>query len=330
MNRAHLLAGALAVAAWVAPLVAQTSAVAPEATAQPTATLQITLLGTGNPRPSLERFGPSILVEAGAQRVLIDAGRGASQRLFQIGGRDALVNIDAVFFTHLHSDHVVGLPDLWLTSWIFGRAKALEVIGPPGTAEMAGHLEQAYAWDIDARAKDEGHPREGVRLAAKNVQPGVVYDRDGLKVTAFAVDHGNLLKPAYGFRIDYRGRSAAFSGDTRFFEPLVEQVQGVDVLVHEVVSPEVELKRTLVEDPHAVEAIIAHHTTPEQAGTIFSRVKPRLAVYSHIVPSPTTAEDLIGLTRRTYAGPLAVGYDLMTIVIGDTIEVYPRKTTGDN
>jgi len=319
MIRVRSFAGVLAVIAWGASLAAQ-----------PSATLQVTLLGTGNPRPSLERFGPSILVEAGARRVLIDAGRGATQRLFQIGERDALVGLDAVFLTHLHSDHVVGLPDLWLTSWIFGREKALEVIGPPGTAEMAGHLEQAFEWDIHARSKDEGHPREGVRLAAKNVQPGVVYEKDGLRVTAFAVDHGVLLAPAYGYRVDYQGRSVAFSGDTRFFEPLIEQAKGVDVLVHEVVSPEVELRRTLVKDPRAVEAIIAHHTTPEQAGTIFSRVKPRLAVYSHIVPSPTTAEDLIGLTRRTFSGPLAVGYDLMTIVIGDTIEVYPRKTTGDN
>src|SRR5262245_45108328 len=100
MERARILAGALAVA-WSTAL-----------SAQPSATLQVTLLGTGNPRPTLDRFGPSILVEAGSRRVLIDAGRGASQRLFEIDGRDALVGLDAVFLTHLHSDHVVGLPDL--------------------------------------------------------------------------------------------------------------------------------------------------------------------------------------------------------------------------
>ncbi|HBL27991.1 MAG TPA: MBL fold metallo-hydrolase [Acidobacteria bacterium] len=316
--RRRTLAWALTAAVW-----------STAAAAQPSGTLQVTLLGTGNPRPSLERFGPSILVEAGARRVLIDAGRGATQRLFEIAGRDALVGLDAVFLTHLHSDHVVGLPDLWLTSWVFGRARALELIGPPGTADMASHLEQAYQWDITARSKDEGFPLEGVRLAARDVQPGVVYERDGMKVTAFAVDHGGVLVPAYGFRVDFQGRSVAFSGDTRFFEPLVEHARGVDVLVHEVISPEVELRRTQVQGARAIDAIIAHHATPEQAGTIFSKVKPRLAVYSHIVPSPTTAEDLIGPTRRTWTGPLAVGYDLMTIVIGDTIEVHPRKVQSD-
>ncbi len=291
--------------------------------------LQVTLLGTGNPRPSLDRFGPSILVEAGPHRLLIDAGRGATQRLFQIGARDALVGVDMVLLTHLHSDHVVGLPDLWLTSWVFGRAKPLQVIGPAGTAEMAGHLEQAFAWDVAMRSSDELFPRDGVRLAARNVQPGVVIEREGLRITAFAVDHGGVTAPAFGYRVDYQGRSAIFSGDTVLSEALVEHARGVDVLVHEVISPEVELRRAQVPDPEAVKRILAHHTSPEQAGTLFSRIKPRLAVYSHIVPSPATAEDLVGPTRRTYTGPLAVGYDLMTIVIGETIDVHPRQTIGD-
>lgn len=296
---------------------------------QASGTLQVTLLGTGNPRPNMERFGPSILVEAGTHRIVIDAGRGSSQRLFEIGAREALVGVEALFLTHLHSDHVVGLPDLWLTSWVFGRAKSLEVFGPPGTAEMSGHLQQAFKWDVDMRSKDEGFPLEGVRLSARDVQPGVAFDRDGLRVTAFAVEHGGVITPAYGYRVDYQGRSVAFSGDTKLFEPLVEHAKGVDVIVHEVISPEVEMRRAQVQGAHAIERVISHHTSPEQAGTIFARIKPRLAVYSHIVPSPTTAEDLIGPTRRTYAGPLAVGYDLMTIVIGDTVETFPRKTLSD-
>ena len=318
MTRRWILAFSLVAMAWASAPIAQQKG-----------TFQITLLGTGNPRPNMERFGPSILVEAGRQRVLIDAGRGAAQRLFEIGARDALTGINALFLTHLHSDHVVGLPDLWLTSWVFGRAKALEVVGPPGTAEMAGHLEKAFQWDIITRFKDEAYPLEGVRLAARDTPPGVAYEKDGLRVTAFAVDHGDVIAPAYGYRVDYQGRSAAFSGDTRFFEPIATHAQGVDVLVHEVVSPEVEQRRAQVQGPFAIERTIAHHASPEQVGTVFSRVKPRLAVYSHIVPSPTTAEDLIGPTRRTYSGPLAVGYDLMTIVIGDTVEVHPRRTLSD-
>lgn len=292
-------------------------------------TLQLTLLGTGNPRPSLDRFGPAILVEAGRQRVLIDTGRGVSQRLFEIGQREALTSVDVVLFSHLHSDHVVGLPDLWLTAWVFGRARPWTVLGPPGTAEMTGHLEQAFAADIGIRARDEGFPREGVRFDARNVEPGVVFEREGLRITAFAVDHGAEAKPAYGYRLDYAGRSVVLSGDTRIFEPLVEHAKGADVIVHEVVSPEVEMRRAQVQGERALQRIVARHTSPEQAGTLFSRIRPRLAVYSHIVPSPTTAADLIEPTRRTYDGPLSVGYDLMTIRIGDTIDVFPHPVISD-
>ncbi len=310
-------------------LLAMVAAVPRALDAQPSPTLQITLLGTGNPRPTAERFGPAILVEAGPLAILIDTGRGSTQRLFEIGQRGLLTRIDAVFLTHLHSDHTVGLPDLFLTAWIFGRATPHAVYGPPGTAAMARHLEQAFAFDREVRARDEGFPAAGATLDATDAAPGIVFERDGLRVSAFPVDHGTEARPAYGYRVDYRGRSAAFSGDTRFFEPLADVAKGVDVLVHEVIAPEVEMRRAQVQGAAALERIIARHASPEQAGTIFARVKPRLAVYSHIVPSPTTADDLIAPTRRTYDGPLAVGYDLMTIVVGDTVEVFPRPTMPD-
>ena len=291
--------------------------------------LQITLLGTGNPRPSLERFGPSILVEAGGQRLLIDAGRGAAQRLFQIGQRDALTGLDAVLLTHLHSDHTVGIPDVWLTPWIFGRARALPLLGPAGTADMARHLTHAYAWDIATRQKDEGFPADGVRLDGRDVTPGVVWNRDGVTVTAFAVDHGAFATPAFGYRIAAGGRSVVVSGDMRFDERFVDHARGADVVITEVISPEVEARRAQVRDPKALERILARHISPEQAGTLFSRIKPRLAVFTHVVPSPATAEDLLPPARTTYGGPLAAGYDLMTIVVGNTVETFTRRTLSD-
>ena len=107
--------------------------------------IKVTLLGTGTPAPVMNRFGPSILVEAGGQKFLFDAGRGALQRLTQIKAR--WQDVDGVFLTHLHSDHLVGFPDLWLTGWIVGsgRDSPLNVWGPRGTKKMMSLLERT-AW----------------------------------------------------------------------------------------------------------------------------------------------------------------------------------------
>ena len=289
-------------------------------------TLKVTLLGTGRPDPVMDRFGPSTLVEAGGQTLLFDCGRGASQRLWQL--QTPLSRVSAVFLTHLHSDHTVGLPDLWLTGWMpapYGRRTVpLRVWGPEGTRSMMSSLKEAYKWDIRVRGEGDGLPAAGIDVAAAEVRQGVVYERDGLKVTAFDVDHGGLLQPAFGYRIDYQGRSVVISGDTRPSENLVAFAREADVLIHEVIAARPEL---LAKSADA-RRIVGYHTGPEDAGKIFERVKPKLAVYSHVVLLTTdpsisapTLSELTPRTRTTYSGPLEVGEDLMTILIGDRVDV---------
>jgi ribonuclease Z len=162
----------------------------------------------------MNRFGPSTLVEAGEQALLFDAGRGALQRLTEL--RVPWQAVQGVFLTHLHSDHVVGFPDLWLTGWLIvpGRNVPLQVWGPRGTANMMSHLRQAYESDIRVRIANDGAAPDGVVLRVKEISDGVVYDSGGVKVTAFEVDHAPV-KPAFGYRVDYAGRSVVLSGDTR-------------------------------------------------------------------------------------------------------------------
>ena len=198
--------------------------------------LKVTLLGTGTPRPVMERFGPSILVEAGKEKLLFDCGRGATQRLYQL--KVPFADLTALFLTHLHSDHIVGIPDFYLTGWIFGRNTPLRVWGPTGTAEMMSHLEQAYQFDIHVRRDvDERLPAQGVVVVAKDIEQGVIYQNGDFKVTAFTVDHAPI-KPAFGYRVDYAGHSVVLSGDTRYSENLIHFAQGADVLIHEVIDPE--------------------------------------------------------------------------------------------
>lgn len=284
--------------------------------------IKVTLLGTGTPAPVMNRFGPSILVEAGGQKLLFDTGRGALQRLTQIGvpWRD----VQGVFLTHLHSDHLVGLPDLWLTGWLVSQRSApLAVWGPKGTRKMVSHLEQAFEYDIKIRVVDDHAAPDGALIVVEEVSNGFVYEKDGVKVTAFDVDH-TPVTPAFGYRIDYAGRAVVLSGDTRPSENLIRFAQGVDLLVHEVAVPETYRRARIA--PELAKSRIAHHTTPEQAGEVFARTKPRLAVYSHIGLPSATEQDIVPPTRINYNGALELGEDLMVIEVGDKITV--RRPAG--
>jgi ribonuclease Z len=290
---------------------------------------RVTLLGTAPPNPRPDRFGPSTLVEAGDQKLLIDAGRGAPIRLWQM--KVPIGKINVLFLTHYHSDHTAGIPDLWLTGWLptpYGQRKApFHVIGPVWAAALMQNLEKAYALDIKIRMADEKLAPEGISVKVDEFdKDGVVYERNGVKVTAFAVNHDDLIKPAVGYRIDYKGHSVAISGDTRYDENVIKYGTGADLLIHEVAMARPELMQI-----PAVQRIIAHHTTPREAGMVFSKAKPKLAAYTHLVlpSSPqipeSTLDDLVAETRQTYAGPLEVGEDLTSFEIGDTVTVHRFK-----
>ena len=141
---------------------------------------------------------------------------------------------------------------------------------------MMDHMQQAFAFDIHMRRDvDEKAPADGIKVLSHDISEGIVYDKQGIKVTAFLVDH-SPVKPAFGYRIDYRGHSVVLSGDTRVSENLIRFAPGADVLVHEVLDEET-VRTWFPNNPQIVEAILAKHTTPEQAGEVFTRIKPRLA-----------------------------------------------------
>jgi ribonuclease Z len=291
---------------------------------------KVTLLGTASPQPWPNRFGPSTLVEAGEQKLLFDAGRGVPIRLRQLN--IPLGKITALFLTHYHSDHTSGIPDVWLTGWLpppyARRTTPFHVIGPVGAKSLMTNLEQAYALDIKIRLEDEKLPPEGIATLVEEFdQDGVVYERDGVKVTAFTVDHGPAIKPAVGYRIEYKGHSTVISGDTRYDQNVIKFGTGADVLIHEVCAVRPELQGNIV-----IQRIAGHHTSPREAGQVFAQAKPKLAAYTHLVflatenVPPPSVDDIIAETRQTYGGPLEVGEDLMSFEIGDLVTVRRPKT----
>lgn len=275
---------------------------------------RVTLLGTGTPVPSMKRFGPSTLIQVGNETFMIDCGRGATQRLWQLGV--SFRTVSSLFLTHLHSDHIVGIPDLWATGWLNqawgGRREPLAVYGPAGTRDMMDNMRRAFHWDIQVRSKEQNLPLRGIEVAATEFEEGVVLERSGIKVTAFAVDHGPANHPAFGFRIDYDGRVVVLSGDANPSEGLARQAQNADLYIQQVV----------VGFNTGPGKARGQRTDPEQAGLMFARAKPRLAVFSHIGffaaagSAAPTEQDLIERTRKNYAGPLTVGEDLMSFSIG--------------
>lgn len=323
LSRRHMLAGLAAGALTSgASLPWTTNASAQGAPAADAIT--VTLLGTGTPSPRPDRFGPSTLVEAGGKKLLIDAGRGLTIRLNQI--KVPLGQIDGLFITHFHSDHVNGLSDFWLTGYLpvpYGARKTpLRLIGPTGMKRIADTMRTTYEDDIKIRMADENVPELATQIDTREFSgDSVVFDEGGIKVTAFVVNHGDLIKPNYAFRIDYAGRSVVLSGDTKFDENLIKHSMGADLLVHEVCM----LPEALKNVP-AFKAVMDHHTSPEEVGTVFTRTKARLAAFTHLVKlgtaqhPPVSDDAIVEGTRKTYSGPLVVGQDLTRFVVGAEIK----------
>ena len=296
-------------------------------------TIRVTLLGVGG-GPRGGHFGiqnpvevqTSTLVEIEGKAFLFDAGRGVLEQISKLGG-DYFSKVDRVYLTHLHGDHNIGLPDLWLTPIRVpegGRAVPLQVFGPAGTEEMAHHIASAFEYNLFYN----GTSSSATRLIGVDIQQGIVYEEDGVTITAFDVDHspGNIALedranyPALGFRVDYAGRSVAISGDTRFSENLIAYSEGVDVLIHEVGGGGMG-GGGMGGGGMGGGGMGNHHTSIPEAGEIFSRVQPKLAVYSHFIRGDN--QGLIEQTRDVYDGALLVGTEMTVITIGESIEVSP-------
>src|SRR5919198_1767397 len=282
--------------------------------ATPSEEMRVTLLGTGTPFPDAERLGSAILVEVADKKLLFDCGRGVVIRLTEAGVSPK--DMDGLFLTHLHSDHVVGIPDLWLSGWFLGRSKPLRIWGPPGTRSMAKHLLEAFAFDVHIRqAPPDPLPAKGVEIDAEEIAQGEIYNDGFVRVSAFLVDHGTV-KPAFGYRVDSARHSVVISGDTKFCQNLVDFAKGTDCLIHTAWSagwknPTPPSKRSIA--------------SAEDAARVFAIVKPKLGVVYHYKDE----DGLWDAVRKEYQGPLAIGKDLMAIDVGEKVR-WRRGSSGSS
>lgn len=284
------------------------------------------LCGSGSPLPDADRAGPCIGVIAGHDAFVFDTGSGSVRKLLRMGF--PAEKLQAAFLTHLHSDHFDGLGELLLQAWIGGSRNApLPVYGPEGVAEVVGGLRQAY--DIDHEFRIAHHGPKIARPAGYGGAPFVipepqgsppvatVWERDGLRIMAIRVNH-MPVRPAFGYRIDYRGRSLVISGDTAYSPDLARAASGADVLFHEALQPRLlkDMEQALDRRGRRGAAQImrdipGYHTTPEDAARVAKAAGVRALVLYHLVPAVPRAIEpaFLGNARSVFDGDLEVGRD---------------------
>ena len=312
-------------------------AMAPDAFADLPDGLHVGLCGSGSPMPDPGRAGPCTAVLAGQRLFVIDSGAGSTKNLSLMNLPPA--KVDAVLLTHLHSDHIDGLGELMLQRWAGGGASApVPVYGPTGVDQVVAGFQQAYLLDRGFRIAHHGekvvHP-SGFGGTARPFDPPkdgpdlLLIDTGDLKVWAFPVQHAPV-EPAVGYKFVYKGRSVVVSGDTAVSERVEAAAKGVDVLVHEGLSPQLVAMQNRAAKAHGrdnlaaiTHDILSYHTAPEDAARIAQRAGARYLLFTHIIPPlPMRALEgpFLGDSRRLFSGEIRVGHDgdLISLPAGGT------------
>lgn len=281
---------------------------------------RLVLLGTKG-GPAIRPGGPwptSSLLELGGRNVVVDCGLGVTRALTDAGL--SLKQLDLVFITHLHSDHVLELGALIHTAWTAGLSVPVKVFGPAGLNRYWRGFLQALEFDIETRIDDEGRPDLRTMVEIVEFDEGAVTVEGDIRVTALRVDHPPVTD-CFALRFDCNGKSVVFSADTAFFPPLADFAHRADILLHEAML-EAGVERLVARTGNGArlrQHLMASHSLAEEAGTIATRAGVGRLVLNHLIPADDAEigeADWIDAVRKTWAGPLTIGHDGHVVAVG--------------
>ncbi len=275
--------------------------------------MELTLLGTGCPKVDYRRFGPANLVSTNKTKILIDCGSGVTQRLDQT--KVSTADIDALFLTHLHSDHVVDLYQLIISSWHSYRTKPWKIFGPKGTKRFVFNIMNTWKEERSLRIKYES--RSSTKAFNTIIKEFSVYGKIKIKdlnIEYFEVDH-KPVQYAYGFNFTNRKKKLTISGDTRPCENLMRYAQGANVLLHEVFIDSEFKETTKMRTKKTLHNVRNYHTPSTIVGKVAKITKCKKLVLTHLVPTKFNERSLKNTVRKDFGKNPIIGKDLMKIRI---------------
>ena len=273
--------------------------------------LQVVVCGSASPLGNNpDRAQACLAVITPEHFFLVDVGARSPMRIAQ--AQLPMNRLTAVMLTHFHSDHIAGLADVNLASWVAGRRASMQVYGPEGVETVVAGFNQAYRLDRGYRVAHHGEkllPRSAGPMQANTFQPGLVWQDDNKTVTSFLVDH-RPIDPAVGYRFDYRGRSVVISGDTNASNSLFAAAAGADIVFHDALARDSLdiMQNVMAESGRSGIAQIIADVTDYHADTRVLEEAANAAgieqlVLYHLVPTPmnslTETMFLRGLSDKT-------------------------------
>ena len=272
--------------------------------------VNITFLGTGTPRPDINKLGPSILIKTHSEELLIDVGRGTTLRLSQIGNN--YEKIDDIYISHLHYDHIIGLADFWLTSNVWQKKTDTKIYGPIGIKDFCEGLFQSYSEDVRYRYKNNKYSK----LKCLNFPEKKIYE-SSLIISSFKNLHGHI-ENSHGFKIGYGDKSIVYSGDTTYSDNVINNSKNVDILIHEVISA----SRKIYDSNKKLRDVVSTHTNVDQLIKILNICKPKLTIINHALLFGVNESFVLSKIKKKYSGKVIFSKDLMSVDLGKEINIF--------